>query len=70
MSTSMSRVEEIEQAIEKLSPDEFSEIACWVLEMDQKRWDDQLDRDAASGKLDFLREEARMEQDGFPKNWP
>jgi hypothetical protein len=41
----MSRVEEIEQAIEKRSPDEFSEIARWVLEMDEKRWDDQMDRD-------------------------
>jgi len=66
----MSRVKEIEQAIEQLSPPEFSEIARWVLELDQKRWDDQMDRDAASGKLDFLREEAKIKQDGFPKNWP
>jgi hypothetical protein len=66
----MSRVEEIEQAIAQLDPNEFSEVARWILELDQKRWDDQLDRDAAAGKLDFLRNEARVEQDGFPKNWP
>lgn len=28
----MSRVEEIEKAIETLSPDEFSQIARWVVE--------------------------------------
>jgi hypothetical protein len=66
----MSRVEQIEKEIEQLSPHEFSEIARWVLELDQKRWDNQMDRDAASGKLDFLREEAKVEKDGFPKNWP
>ena len=66
----MSRVEQIAREIEQLSPHEFSEIARWVLEQDQKRWDDQMDRDAASGKLDFLREEARAEGNGFPKNWP
>jgi hypothetical protein len=66
----MSRIQEIEQAIETLSPEEFSEIARWVLEQDQKRWDDQMDRDAASGKLDFFREDAKVEGNGFPKNWP
>lgn len=54
----VSSVEQIERAIEQLSPSEFSEIARWVLAQDQKRWDDQMDRDAASGQLDFLREEA------------
>ena len=66
----MSRIQEIEQAIETLSPEEFSEIARWVLELEQKRWDDQMNRDAASGKLGFLREEAKVEKNGFPKNWP
>jgi hypothetical protein len=66
----MSRVEKIEKEIEQLSPGEFSEIARWVLEQDQERWDDQMDRDAASGKLDFLRKEAKAEGNGFPKNWP
>ena len=66
----MSRIEEIEKEIEQLTPREFTEIARWVLELDQKRWDDQMDRDAASGKLDFLREETKAGKDGFPKNWP
>jgi hypothetical protein len=60
----MSRVEKIEKEIEQLSPGEFSEIARWVLEQDQERWDDHMDRDAASGKLDFLPEEAKAEGNG------
>jgi hypothetical protein len=66
----MRRVEEIEEAIQQLSAQEFSEIARWVLERDHQSWDEQMDRDAASGRLDFLREEAKVEKNGFPKNWP
>ncbi|HVO96646.1 MAG TPA: hypothetical protein VMT15_01200 [Bryobacteraceae bacterium] len=66
----MSRVEELESAIEQLSPGEFLELARWVRELDQRRWDEKLDRDAAAGKLDYLREEARPGEDGFPKNRP
>jgi hypothetical protein len=39
-------------------------------ELDQALWDEQMDRDAASGKLDLFREDTRVESDGFPKNWP
>jgi hypothetical protein len=51
----MSRVEEIKQAIEHLSADEFSKLTRWVLDLDQERWDEQMDRDASEGRLDFLR---------------
>lgn len=66
----MSRVEEIERAIRQLSPDEFADVARWIRETQQERWDRQLDADAAVGKLEFLREEARAEQGDFPKVWP
>jgi hypothetical protein len=66
----MSRVEEIERAIRRLSPDEFADVAQWICELQQERWDRQLDADAAAGKLDFLREEARAELGDFPKVWP
>jgi hypothetical protein len=36
-------------------------------EPDQQIWDAQMDRDAATGKLDFLREEAKVEPSAFPK---
>jgi len=50
----MSRVDEIERAIEELSPDEFRQIAQRVHAIEEERWDRQLDRDAAAGNLDFL----------------
>jgi hypothetical protein len=55
----MSRVEEIERAIHELSRD------------DQERWDAELDRDASSGKLDFLIAEAQEDREqGRLKDWP
>jgi hypothetical protein len=67
----MSRVEEIEDAIECLEPEEFRRIARWVCEREQRRWDEQLDRDSSSGKLDFLFEEAEDEsKEGHLLDWP
>jgi len=41
------------------------------VDLEQRRWDEQLDRDAAAGKLDFLREEAKAELEaGQLKPWP
>jgi hypothetical protein len=57
----MSTVEQIEAAILKLSPQELSQLADWVLDLDQQRWDEQIERDAAAGKLDFLAQEALAE---------
>lgn len=67
----MSRVEEIEDAINRLSPEEFRRFAQWFREREQERWDAALDRDSASGKLDFLFEEAKREgQEGLLREWP
>jgi hypothetical protein len=41
-----------------------------VSENDQQLWDKQMDLDATTGHLDFLREEAKAEGGGFPKDWP
>ena len=54
----MSRVEQIEEAIGQLSPEEFTELVRWITDSDQQHWDDQLERDAAAGKLDRFAEEA------------
>ena len=67
----MSRVEEITAAIERLSPTEFRRIAKWLHEREQQRWDEQLDSDSASGKLDFLFSEAEKESQENPlREWP
>ena len=67
----MSRIEEIEAAIASLPPQDFRKIADWCLERDNALWDEQMDRDSASGKLDFLFAEAEGEAaEGTLKVWP
>lgn len=64
-------VEEIEQAIRSLGEDDFARIAGRVHALEQERWDAELDRDANSGKLDFLIAEARDDrQRRRLKDWP
>ena len=53
----MSRVEEIEEAIERLSEEELAEIRSWL-------WDRDIERDAAAGRFDRLAEEALQEYRG------
>ena len=50
----MSTVQEIEAAISKLSETDFAELRGWI-------WERDIERYAASGKLDFLAEEALQE---------
>jgi len=64
----MSRVEEIEQAIDGLSAEEFRRLAEWMREREQELWDRQMDEDSASGKLDALFDEAEAESQTI--NWP
>ena len=67
----MRRVEEIEAAIEQLSPEEFRRVAQWFHDREQVEWDEQLDRGSASGKLDFLFDEADKEAErGLLREWP
>jgi len=57
----MSTVEKIEAEILKLSSEEFSQLTSWLLELDEQRWDEQIAKDAAAGKLDFLAKEVLEE---------
>ncbi|MGL6342375.1 MAG: hypothetical protein ACRC80_24925 [Waterburya sp.] len=57
----MSTVKQIEAEILKLSPQELSQLANWVLDLDEQRWDDQIKQDIEAGKLDFLAQEALAE---------
>jgi hypothetical protein len=54
----MTKVEQIAQEIQRLSPDEFAELREWLLEQDWAEWDRQIERDAAAGKLDRLMKQA------------
>jgi hypothetical protein len=54
----MSRVEELEGQIKKLSSNELQELRAWLAEYDADVWDRQFDADAISGKLDALADQA------------
>lgn len=53
---------EIKSAVRELSPTELAELAAFISEQDNAAWDKQMEQDAASGKLDFLFEEAERER--------
>ena len=56
---SMSTVQEIEKAIEHLPAEEFFKLGVWFDYQRERLWDERIARDAQSGRLDFLIEEAR-----------
>jgi len=67
----MDRVEQIEAAINGLPPDEYRRLAQWFRALEQTRWDEQMDRDSSSGKLDFLFGEAEGQVGEEPHSeWP
>ena len=57
----MSSVAEIEQAVAKLSPQEFTEFEQWFNEQRNRKWDEQIEADSASGALDFLIQEVETD---------
>jgi hypothetical protein len=66
----MSTVEEIKKAAGALSVNEREELLSWLLNVDDD-WGRQMARDAASGKLDFLVEEARTAvREESLRDWP
>ena len=54
----MVTVQEIEKALENLPKSRLAEFRAWYEEFDARHWDEQFERDAASGKLDSLADEA------------
>ena len=59
----MTELQRIEQDVKGLSPEELAAFRKWFHSHDAARWDQQFERDAASGKLDRLRNEALAEHD-------
>lgn len=54
----MSSVQEIEQAVVRLSTQDLARFREWFEEYDGKLWDKQFESDAKSGKLDKLANQA------------
>lgn len=62
---------EIKSAVRELSPKELAELTAFISEQDNAAWNKQIEQDAASGKLDFLFQEADDERKtGKLRNWP
>ena len=54
----MMQVEQLKSEIKNLCAKEFTQLRDWIAEKDWQEWDEQLEKDVNSGKLDFLKEEA------------
>jgi hypothetical protein len=54
----MSKVESLEQEVEKLTPEELAAFREWFAAYDADAWDRQIEGDVAAGRLDRLAAEA------------
>ena len=57
----MTKLEQIEKSILELSPDELKVFTDWFEAMVDKNFDDAVERDARSGKLDEFASQAILE---------
>lgn len=57
----MSKVEEIERAVERLTPEEMAAFNGWYEEFKADAWDRQIEADTKAGRLDWLADEARAD---------
>ena len=54
----MGNVKSIEKEVASLPPSELAEFRRWFAEFDAAAWDQQIEQDASSSKLDALAAEA------------
>jgi hypothetical protein len=55
----MTKIEDIERAVEQLSPEELARFRAWFEEFDARLFGARIERDTKAGKLDELMAEAR-----------
>jgi len=55
----MVTVEEIKLAVKSLPKREYARLLSWISQKDWEAWDEEPEADTASGKLDFLVQEAQ-----------
>jgi hypothetical protein len=54
----MSRVDELEKQIRRLTPEELAEFRRWFSDYDAEAWDRQFESDVKAGRLDDLAQRA------------
>lgn len=57
-SFSMTKLDDIKNAVRQLSPEEVRVLHDWLEDLHADLWDEQIERDAKAGKLDALAAEA------------
>jgi hypothetical protein len=57
----MGKLETIKKSLEELSLSEQQEMLEWFIELKERLFDEQIERDILAGKLDTLAEEALAE---------
>ncbi len=57
----MSELEQLEQQVLRLSPEDLARFRAWFIELDHQLWDKQIEADLHAGKLDRMIAEARAE---------
>ncbi len=55
----MTKIEDIEKAVEQLTPEDLARFREWFEEFDARLFDEKIERDAKAGKLDKLIAQAR-----------
>ena len=51
-------IEDLEKAVAQLPPDQFAAFRTWFEAFDAARFDEKIERDAKTGKLDALADQA------------
>jgi hypothetical protein len=54
----MTTLESIQQSIERLTAEEVARLNAWIDDLQERLFDEAIERDAKSGKLDVLAERA------------
>ena len=64
----MTTVEDIEEAVSKLTPEQLAKFRAWFEAFDAQIFDEKIERDATSRKLDRLADDAvRAHRKGFAR---
>jgi uncharacterized membrane protein len=58
----MTSVQAIKAAIEQLAPEQRANFRAWFEAFDARQWDQQIEQDLSSERLDWLAEEALGDQ--------
>ena len=58
----MTSVQDIKAAIEQLAPEQRAAFRAWFEAFDARQWDQQIEEDLSSGRLDWLADEALGDQ--------